>query len=268
MSSVAKISVFVTFSTSDINMYLIDIIILNLLPVISTVFFFYFTNLIKKRQRLELKAEFTEQLMAEQSQHLGDIITQSIAIEKLKHDFNSHTLTLNELAYEGKYDDLKSYLSEFTAEYSLDALMFCTRGAVNAVLSRGYRQAKAMNVDIQILWDTDGADEVSDIDLCKIISNLMKNAVEACEDLGGDNEYKRKRFIKLSAGRKADCYVIVQRNISNKPNPDFATTKDSPRNHGIGLEIITDTAKKYGGDAVFEYEDGIFTSTVMVKSPE
>jgi|GEM_PF-6530363 len=228
-------------------------------PVIITIVFVCLLYANNRNYSLKLKADYNEHLNAMQSQHISEIPEQNLQITRLKHDFGTHSKLLSDLAEMGKYDELKKYISEFADEYTLEPLHFCSRGALNAVLSSKYRLAKQENIDIKIFFSSDGAENISDIDLCAVVSNLLQNAIEACKK----TEETEIKSIKLSANAKADCFVISQTNSSVKPNDGFKTVKSDPENHGIGLSIIEEIVKKYNGSTWFGFEDGIFISTVI-----
>ena len=236
-------------------------IVVIIIPVVSIVLFIYSLYSKNMNYKLKLKSEYTELLIAAQSKHIAEIVEQNSQITRLKHDFGTHAKVLSDLAQTQKYDELIKYVQEFKEDYTLKPLYFCSRGAVNAILSGKYNLAKEKDIDIQIFFDDNGSESVSDIDLCSIISNLMQNAIEACERIANPDV---KRFIKLSASAKADCFIIAQTNSGLQPNQGLKTSKSDPKNHGAGLNIIKDMAKKYNGSANFEFADGIFESMVIL----
>jgi signal transduction histidine kinase len=231
------------------------------MPIMFMIFSFYLFYINTKRQNIELETIHMKKIITVQSQHIKEIIEQNNQIEKLKHDFSTHSKVLYEMAKSGKNSELQSYLQQFAKEHILDPLFFCTRNTVNAILSSKYKIAKESNIDLQIYFSDKGAEKIDDINLCSVVSNLLQNGIEACERLS-QNE---KRYIRISASEKADCFIITQINSSLEPNDGFKTIKSDPANHGLGLKIIKDIAKKYNGNAVFEYTDGVFKSTVMLK---
>ena len=53
----------------------------------------------------------------------------------------------------------------------------------------------------------------------------------------------------------------------NKTKDNFKTSKKDPDNHGIGIKSIKRIAKRYDGEASFDYktEENVFSSKVMLK---
>lgn len=83
---------------------------------------------------------------------------------------------------------------------------------------------------------------------CTIISNLLNNAIEACEKIQED-----KRIIEFEiAGYNSQIFISVcnsydMESIINQKQK-FITTKEDKLNHGIVLENVRMTVKKYDGD--------------------
>ena len=83
---------------------------------------------------------------------------------------------------------------------------------------------------------------------CTIISNLLNNAIEACEKIQED-----KRIIEFEiVGYNSQIFISVcnsydMESIINQKQK-FITTKEDKLNHGIVLENVRMTVKKYDGD--------------------
>jgi sensor histidine kinase YesM len=234
------------------------------LPALVLAFYIYSTHINNKRWELKLKTKSLEQFNTAQTRYIEKIVEQNSMIVRLKHDFSTHARTISGLAEADKLDELKKYLRSYVDEYTLDPLIFCENGALNAILSSKYALAKEKGIDLQILFDDSVIGEISTFDLCSVISNLLDNAIEASEKLNSGV----KKQIKISSATKANCFIIKQVNPSAEPRKDLKTTKDNPIDHGIGLKIIKDTAKKYSGSALFEFDsdEGVFTSTVIMNT--
>jgi len=230
----------------------------SLVMILPVVFFVYFLYLVKKQQSAEVKANYGEYLVSLQSQYFSDIIEQNLAIAKLKHDFITHSKIISDLADAGEYDELRSYIRDFSETYTLSPLLYCDRSAINAVMTSKAMQAKDAGIELKIFFDSKGAEDIRDFDLCAIVANLLQNAIEANIDSS-----EARRYIKLSAGRKASHFIITQENTVAAEKRKVK--RANPKDRGFGLIIIEDIAEKYAGSTRFENNDGVFNSTVMLK---
>ena len=93
---------------------------------------------------------------------------------------------------------------------------------------------------------------------CTIISNLLNNVIEACEKIQED-----KRIIEFEiVGYNSQIFISVcnsydMESIINQKQK-FITTKEDKLNHGIGLENVRRTVKKYDGDMRISQENERF----------
>ena len=84
-------------------------------------------------------------------------------------------------------------------------------------------------------------------DLCSLVYNLLKNAVEACKKI----EDRDKRLIFLEVGIYNDSLFLRIKNTVHEDietnNYESETTKTDILNHGFGTKIVKDIVKKYDG---------------------
>ena len=99
---------------------------------------------------------------------------------------------------------------------------------------------------------------------CTIISNLLNNAIEACEKIQDD-----KRIIEFEiAGYNSQIFISVcnsydMESIINQKQK-FITTKEDKLNHGIGLENVRRTVNKYDGYMRIFQENERFIVTINI----
>ena len=118
-------------------------------------------------------------------------------------------------------------------------------------------QGKGINFTYQVaLLKQNKAD---DHELCVIFSNIMNNAIEACES--GDE-------IKLVCYPYNDVLCILQKNPLHRElkyeNGKLVTTKEEKELHGHGLENIKTVIKKYNGHMDIRVEDGYFNVELIL----
>jgi sensor histidine kinase regulating citrate/malate metabolism len=109
--------------------------------------------------------------------------------------------------------------------------------------------------------------KVKPVDLCSVFSNLIDNAIDACNNISDSSLIK---FIEVMAGLKQD-YLIIK--ISNSKeneimvlNSKIVTTKADKNIHGLGLNIVKEIASKYDGNFKTVYTENDFTATVWLNT--
>lgn len=185
----------------------------------------------------------------------GQLEKLNTTLRKQRHDFKNHLQVIYTLTEMKAYGDVQDYVQRIYEDVQVVSnLMRTSVPAVNALLSaksadcndRGIR----FDVDIQSSW----ADiPVTGWELCRIIGNLVDNAMDAVEE-GGTPQPR----ISVTIGESIQSWSLTVEN--NGPEiahehkksillPGF-TTKSS--GHGNGLSIVSDLMEEYGGSLSFD----------------
>lgn len=94
-------------------------------------------------------------------------------------------------------------------------------------------------------------------DMIVLLSNLIDNAIEACES------YPGHKSIQISA--ILNCTFLFSIRNTTTPvkivNDNIKTTKSNPQIHGFGLANVKAILEKYHGDYVMLYENEWFQFT-------
>ena len=106
---------------------------------------------------------------------------------------------------------------------------------------------------------------VSRVDVVEILSNLIDNAIEACERMEDKN-----RYINIDTSFKANFWIVVIENskaVSEKPIKNkFKTNKSGE--HGLGLKIVKMITNKYDGALRYEDNKDSFKVELMINVEE
>lgn len=105
---------------------------------------------------------------------------------------------------------------------------------------------------------------MTDIEITSLFSNLLDNAIEACEGYEG----KTLKKIILRIHRHQDYIVINLKN--NLPNPIViadGTIKSTKEGHkGLGLKIVKEIVERLDGCLDYEYDEQWFTVKISFQS--
>lgn len=101
-------------------------------------------------------------------------------------------------------------------------------------------------------------------EFCTILSNLIKNSVEACEKI--ENVEDRRIEIKICS-YNAQVYLEVGNTVPEDVvirNNHLSTTKSDKKNHGIGSRNVERTVNKYGGELEYQCKNKWFWVEVTI----
>jgi len=176
-------------------------------------------------------------------------------LRKQRHDFKNHLQVVYTLTEMQAYGDAQDYVQRIYEDVQSVGNMIRTAvPAVNALLSAKSADCAEKNIcfnaDIQSSWSEIN---VSGWELCRIIGNLVDNAMDAL--LEGNTQ---DASISITIGETIQHWTLKVEN--NGPEiahehrksillPGF-TTKSA--GHGNGLSIVSDLIEQYGGSLQFE----------------
>lgn len=172
--------------------------------------------------------------------------TSDNEIRRIRHDMKNHLICIRDLAAKGRDDELVSYIDEVSGAVSeADSLIHTGSGIIDAIVNE--KAALARKLHIKFDWEgTVSGLNISAIDSCTLVSNLLDNAIEACEKVD-----IAKRYISLSFRRSEHFLLMTCENSSPRvvelSNGRPITSKSDRFNHGFGLGNIERCVEKYGG---------------------
>lgn len=203
--------------------------------------------------------------MALQKQYYEHMLLQYEELRKFRHDVKNHMLALNSMCTSDDNTQIKKYLSQLTNEVSSkNPVEYTGNRELDAVIAPFVLEAESKNIKVQFKGIVPDDVEIDMFDMCTIISNLLNNAIEACEKI-----QEGKRIIELEiVGYNSQIYITVRNSydverIINR-RQKFITTKEDKLNHGIGLENVRRTVKKYDGDMRISQENEKFIVSINI----
>lgn len=184
------------------------------------------------------------------------------------HDIHQYLFQIRNLAMNGDTERIIGIVNELEGEISKKEIKKYTNDfLLNSILSEYSHKSIQQNVDFSThIEDNINISFISDSDKISMFGNLLKNALEAaaqCPDKGRIELkiYKGNRHFVVIELKNQYCGELIQR------KGKFISTKKDYKNHGMGLQIVSDLAAKYGGELVVEQEEkGVFRAVLYISS--
>ncbi len=222
-------------------------------------------NLINEHsENMRLKEkERLQSLQREQYDSLQDRIEEA---RRAKHDMRQHLHVISAYASDKKYDELESYLAKYIKTLPEDnKLVYCEHYAVNALIQYFAGYAKMIGAGFSANVKLDNDLSIPDETLTVLLGNLLENAMEACtrEKMAGVVSVRAKRD-------ESAVFFKVVNSCSIEPKKDKSgkyLSSKRKRGYGIGIESVQNITAQYGGLMKINYEEGVFTVSVMLNLP-
>lgn len=179
-----------------------------------------------------------------------------------RHDYHNHMQTIKAYLSLGKVEDTLTYLEHL--EEDLDAIDIAIRTgnvSVDAIVSSKLSVAAKKKIAVDCTAKMPEQVQVTDVDLCTILGNLLDNAIESCEKVP-----EERRFLRIYIGVfKKHLYFSVTNATAEKRRKklmELVSVKQG--SHGFGLRRIDLVAEKYHGFVNRKNEPGVFATEVML----
>ena len=220
-------------------------------------------------ERMEKTVENQERVLALEQQlqfqaKNMEAASQLYTAQRYKvHDFRAHLNTLQGLLQNQEYDAAEQYLNSVAKEQTDRLFLVNSHHAIlDALFNTKATEAIQKGIDIDFELNDLSALPFDVSDMVVLFSNLLDNAIEACEKIDGD------RAIRVSAVLK-QSFLFSVRNTAlpvEIKNDAIQTTKPNANLHGFGLSNIKLILNKYHADFVMDYEDGWFQFTGEIEA--
>lgn len=238
------------------------VIALNLLSIILIAAFMLLLFNVTKNDRLMEENYMRDSLLEAQKNYYTMRLQKENETRAFRHDIINHLYCMDVLLDEGKHEELKRYLADIIGETrSLKLSVNTGDDLVTAIVQDIIERYEG----VDILWNGTMADNemLSQMDICTIFYNLLKNAAEGVENR--DNKNIEVSIKKVKAGTKI---VIV--NEADEPLSEHGRflSHKKEAGHGYGLSNVVRCVEKNKGEFHADYENGFFHVEIILPSYE
>jgi len=171
-------------------------------------------------------------------------------LREQRHDYLNHLQVVYGMMELEEYEDLHQYLEPVYKDMlKTGKALKTSKPAINALLKAkmGEAEGKAIDVYVEVKSDLRGL-LVPDWEVCKVLSNLIDNAMTALEGLDGEKK------IEIDVTETKEVYIFSVSNNGPMIPEDMQelifkqgfTTKRG-EGHGMGLYIVQNVLKENGG---------------------
>ncbi len=224
---------------------------------------FYLLQDIADRER-ELQEKRNFERETRNQLKLYESISDSMEMQRAQaHEYQNQLTCIQTLSSKKEYEKLDEYLKEINGELLLTFDCINTNHIiVNTILNKKYQEALEKGISIVYKINDLSKIQMEDQDIALLLSNLLNNAIAACE------KCSERKLIKLKFFHKREFIIISVRNtfhgqIEYKDGV-IQTLEEDKKNHGLGIKNMIRVIEKYDGNYVIEHKNGEFFFSIMI----
>ena len=219
------------------------------------------TTVLKQREyRLKSDAAILEMAANSMKERLSateEILSQD---RTMRHDRRHFEALILSLIQDGKVDEARKCLEERMAQEPRASVRYCENATINAAIMHYVTVAQRNNIDVKVAANIPYNPGVDEMQLAIAISNLLENAIHACEKLP-----EAERFIEVNAKFKEQLLFELVNSCDGKVELDedgYPVTKEV--GHGIGTRSVLDFVQKTNSEIRYIAEDDKFKVRMII----
>ena len=242
----------------------------NLLVVIAfgmvgmNIVVFYLINDIVERE-IKMHENRIFQIQAKNQLEMYRSISENFDNQKRKtHEYKNQISCIESLLDKKQYSKLEEYVKKIDSSLNSEPDAINTNNViVNAILNTKYQEADAKGIVFVFRVNDLSEIRIDDEDVVTILTNLLNNAIEACEVC------EDKKVIKFKFVKEEDRIIIAVKNTYNNDvvyeDGEIKSTKTSNiEEHGVGIKNVLKIIEEYGGSYVIEDNNKEFYFSIII----
>lgn len=234
-----------------------------LILIISVLLISIFLNSIKSEKE-KAKREIVNEKLDMQYKYYLMVKESQEKMKQVYHDMNNHMENIRSL--KNSSEDVNEYIDNIEDEVKNNKNIYNTGNALlDIILYEKSKDCIKNNIDFNVGIDFSKCEFIDMIDISSIFSNLIDNAIEACNKIDDNNIEK---YITIKGTFIKSYYVVrCENSKTNKviiKNNKILTSKKDKFLHGIGLDSIKSSIKKYNGELKIKNNEFKFITSIYI----
>lgn len=203
---------------------------------------------------LELSGEAMKQRLSLMDEAVGQM-------RIVQHDQRHMNATLLELMQRDDVEHAAALLHRQIAALPQRPVRYCENIAVNAAVSYYAAFAEGRRIRCDLRLDIPETLSFSELALSMVLSNLMENAIQACEKLDSGAE----RWLRVRAVYTGQLILEVENPYSGEiPLDENGYPSVREEGHGLGGESVRAFVRENGGELLYRVENGVFNVRLLI----
>ena len=240
------------------NVYLLFAIGLVLITVAA---FYLICDIVKRERRIREDDLFREKVK-NQTEMYRSVYDNYEVQRKRAHEYKNQIMCMEALLQKKEYAELEKYITEIGGKLTdADSNINTNNTLIDAIINTKYREMEEQGI-LRVMKFNEMADLwMDDEDVVVILSNLLNNAIEACEKC-------EEKTVKMKLMKESDDIIISVRNTYNgeivMKGDEIQTSKNDKAEHGLGIKNVIEAVEKYGGSYSINHDDKEFAFSICI----
>ncbi len=234
------------------------------LVALNVIAFYLIGDIVKRERRIREDDLFREKVR-NQADMYRSVYDNYELQRKRAHEYKNQIMCMEALLRKKEYGELEKYISEIGGKLTdTDSNINTNNSLIDAIINTKYREMEDNGILLVLKFNEMANLWIEDEDIVVILSNLLNNAIEACEKCD-------QKTVKLKLMKESDEIIIAVRNTYNgevvKDGDEIRSLKSDNEAHGFGIKNIIEAVEKYGGSYSINYDYKEFAFSICIPKP-
>ncbi len=250
----------------------VDIFILIFMPILILISNIYLFSIMKKIincYKVDHENKTLRENIRKEYNYYLNINKEKDKVKELYHDTKNHMVCIRHLCEKNDTQKIIEYIDSMESKVikykKYNDELHTGNMILDSILTNKKFICVEKNIEFDAYIDFSKNDFMDMMDVCTIFSNIIDNAIEACDKINSPDILKK---IKIESKYIDEfCIIVIENTKINKiikKRNFFLTSKNNSCIHGIGLKNIKKSVEKYLGEIVINYSDNIFIIKIMI----
>lgn len=240
------------------NVYLLFAIGLVLITVAA---FYLICDIVKRERRIREDDLFREKVK-NQTEMYRSVYDNYEVQRKRAHEYKNQIMCMEALLQKKEYAELEKYITEIGGKLTdADSNINTNNTLIDAIINTKYREMEEQGILLVMKFNEMSDLWMDDEDVVVILSNLLNNAIEACEKC-------EEKTVKMKLMKESDDIIISVRNTYNgkivMKGDEIQTSKNDKAEHGLGIKNVIEAVEKYGGSYSINHDEKEFAFSICI----
>lgn len=254
--AVSVVMLTVLFYNSQMSEELsISTIIFSAFLTIANIAILYIVTVVEKATKQEQEMVLLKQQISLQTDNYNTLQKNYSSQRKATHEFERHIQVLQDLMIQQQFSTAQEYVRQLQNNRILHVFsIHSNHPVIDVILNQKHQVAQEYNIKMHVQMNDLSALAIQTDALVVLLSNLLDNAIEACQRMDTRGE------IHCSLLLDEGLYLAI-RNTSLPVeiiNGEIASSKSEQTEHGYGLPAVRYILEKLCAEYTFEYTEGWF----------
>lgn len=240
------------------------ILCVSLVLLFSNISLIRMISRIMKDNEIKIENRLIKEKMDMQYKHYLSLQESQETIKKIHHDINNHMICIKSMY--GNNSAASEYIEDISNQiYSCNYNFDSKNMVLDIILSEKKYICDKNKIDFLVDINFDKCNFMDMVDVCSIFSNILDNAIEACNKIKSEDKDKK---ITLKGTIVNDFFVVKCINTKEDDvllsGNKIMTDKKDKDLHGIGINSVKSSVKKYDGNVEFKFEEDKFIIVICI----